>query len=558
MIKRKKKYITPSLPPKTLVPDLKPVMTEKQKQHLDASRLQLVDDFKEVNDRYAYISQQRKFIRKRYDAGEIRQEDAVNGLQGLLSLQKDTKDREQYLKGQEEAFNLFERDMVYNVSINESLIDAARKSNQQKIKNYYEEINLLNRGSFNTDKLPDETEDEYFRRLYNNAQEEEYDDLVMKATQENNKLFKELLKELIRDDSKIESITNVLDNEIKHNILKKKPLFKEKFLKLYGENNKKLSIDNILEFCNAFNKSMSGDNAILDYLTNSTSQVGTTEKVIDNTYILSNSGKNVFIKIIDTRYRDPELIYSFTGEPGTFNPFYTKKTKIEGNEEIEELSRDVIAGHLNITMEKLRNYIGGVQSKAIITKLMSIQGLVPETRIEPRDPVSYPPSKTIVQMYGQGITNEEIPDEVSFGNLKLKLNKLFYKNFFSLVDKNGINIPSFKQVKVSDSFVKLIMNMIKNKFPSKSELENLNQNEQNLFDRIIHLAKLHKNPQLEKNVNKTIEDELKRELSLIEADINAGNNNKELVRDMEKLLMALVDYGCINYKNAKKHISQYI
>ena len=102
------------------------------------------------------------------------------------------------------------------------------------------------------------------------------------------------------------------------------------------------------------------------------------------------------------------------------------------------------------------------------------------------------------------------------------------------------------------------MNITKDKFPSKMELENLNQTERNLFDRVIHLAKLHKNPHLEKNINKSIEETLKKELNLIEEDINAGNNNKELVREMEKILMSLVDYGCITYKNAKKHINQYL
>ena len=161
-------------------------------------------------------------------------------------------------------------------------------------------------------------------------------------------------------------------------------------------------------------------------------------------------------------------------------------------------------------------------------------------------------------MFGWGIGNDEVPELVKFGDLQLQLNKLYYKNFLSLRDNNNINIPSFKQVKVSDEFVRLIMNLVKGKFPSKSELEQLNSNEKNLFDRIIHLAKLHKNSSLEKHLDKNIVDELKSKLSLIEEDINAGNNSKELVKDMEKILMILVDYGCITYKNAKKHILQFI
>ena len=447
-------------------------------------------------------------------------------------------------------------------------------------------MKLLNSGAFNTEKLINETDDEYYDRLRRNVQEESVDDLVIKASQENNKKFKELLKKLTRDDVKIESVTNILSDEVKLNIIKKQELFKEKFLKLYGENNKNLSIENILEFCVAFNKSMNGEDAILNYLLNlSKSNVKEKEVIVSNNMtIISNVGRSVYFKVLDTlqladvlaQETIKQVVFSFNGVKGSFEPYFTKQAEYIKEEEKEEekkrkkkgepviepilepIGETVVSDYLDITKQKLRSYLGGQRENTILNKLLNEYGLTPEFgSLNYKGQVKFK-DNTKREMFGWGINNEEIPDETSFGSLKLKLNKLFYKNFLSLVDKNGINIPSFKQVKVSDNFVRLIMNITKGKYPSKIELENLNQIERNLFDRVIHLAKLHKNPHLEINMNNSIKDKLKHELNLIEEDINAGNDNKELIKDMEKILMNLVDYGCITYKNAKKHISQYL
>jgi hypothetical protein len=580
MITKKYKYFRPPNLIATEVPELIPVLDDFELYNLEQEKKVLIERYTDLKINLGKLIIDREDLFDNLNNGKITRKYFISQSKIIFSLLKETEKQILDVESQlREISILFKTHNIDNAT-NESLIDASRKSNAQKAKNYFEQMNLLNSGSFNTERLVNETEDEYFERLYNNAQTESVDDLVLKAKSENNKKFKEILKQLFRDEVKIESVNNVINDDVKLNIIKKNVLFKEKFIKLYGENNKNITVENIIEFCDAFNKSMSGDDAILNYLTSpkpilpeNTYSRELNYKIINNMLVISIGDRSVYFKVVDTLRLEgvlalettKQIVYSFTGEKHSFFPYFTRiveyirpDRKRGEPHNMELLSEELVTEHLLISKIKLREIIGGFKENLILTKLLFTFGLTPEVlNTKNLGQVKFS-NGAKREVFGWGIHNEEIPDEVSFGSLKLKLNKLFYKNFLSLVDKNGINIPSFKQVKVSDDFVKLIMNITKNKFPSKNELENLNQNERNLFDRIIHLAKLHKNPNLEKKMNVSIQDELKNQLSLIEQDINAGNNNKEMVRDMEKILMNLVDYGCITYANAKKHISQYM
>lgn len=87
-----------------------------------------------------------------------------------------------------------------------------KKSNLEKVNIYRDQLNLLNRGAFDTQKSEAETEAQYLERLKQNAEilvpEQELENAKLQV----NKRFKEKMKELIRDYGKIESIGNMLDD----------------------------------------------------------------------------------------------------------------------------------------------------------------------------------------------------------------------------------------------------------------------------------------------------------------------------------------------------------
>ena len=78
----------------------------------------------------------------------------------------------------------------------------------------------MNRGAFQQDKMPDETEEDYLARLQANAEEEYTDETLFEADMDIKRKFKEALKKLIRDDIKIEQVANSIrtnEIEIKNN-----------------------------------------------------------------------------------------------------------------------------------------------------------------------------------------------------------------------------------------------------------------------------------------------------------------------------------------------------
>jgi len=72
------------------------------------------------------------------------------------------------------------------------------------------------------------------------------------------------------------------------------------------------------------------------------------------------------------------------------------------------------------------------------------------------------------------------------------LDKLYHENILSVKYNSNVNIPGFTNTKVSDQFVKIIMDIYDNKEPKQKDLHNLNRDEKALFDKLMFQSKLHK------------------------------------------------------------------
>ena len=113
-----------------------------------------------------------------------------------------------------------------------------------------------------------------------------------------------------------------------------------------------------------------------------------------------------------------------------------------------------------------------------------------------------------------------------------------------------MNIHGFKNCPVSDEFVELIMRMCKGHKPSPSDLKNLKINEKEIFDMLIYISGNHKTIHSTKD---STAEKLKLRLELVEGEIEAGNNNIELLDELRDLLNKLSNLGVIAKPNAKKH-----
>jgi hypothetical protein len=138
-----------------------------------------------------------------------------------------------------------------------------------------------------------------------------------------------------------------------------------------------------------------------------------------------------------------------------------------------------------------------------------------------------------------------------FGKIKIDLNKLFYRNILSITDNKGKQMNGYPNKKVSDNFVDVIFKILENKTITKSDLKNIHS-ERILYDNLIVLSGIHKS----KSIPTTIEDtapEMKNRLGLIVGEIEAGNSNKVLLKELHELLFKMSQINLISRSAATKY-----
>ena len=127
--------------------------------------------------------------------------------------------------------------------------DLIAKENKEKIKNYVDELNMLNSGQFSTVQQPNETEAEFLDRLNETAQQPANNYyLEQDAIIENMKKFKSNMKELLKSDIMIESVMRTLTSDEVFEVNKLFGMIKERFLKKYGFNNTTIRQEELKDF----------------------------------------------------------------------------------------------------------------------------------------------------------------------------------------------------------------------------------------------------------------------------------------------------------------------
>ena len=105
----------------------------------------------------------------------------------------------------------------------------------------------------------------------------------------------------------------------------------------------------------------------------------------------------------------------------------------------------------------------------------------------------------------------------------------------------------------SDNFVDVIFKILENKTITKTDLKNIHS-ERIIYDNLIVLSGIHKS----KSIPTTIEDtapEMKNRLGLIVGEIEAGNSNKELLKELHELLFKMSQINLISRSAATKYFN---
>jgi hypothetical protein len=166
-------------------------------------------------------------------------------------------------------------------------------------------------------------------------------------------------------------------------------------------------------------------------------------------------------------------------------------------------------------------------------------------------------------MWGYGLlpNKEVITKHAKFGKNIILLEKLCYKNILSIKDKKMHSVEHLPNVKVSDTLADIIVNMCKNEYPTKQTLDTLSSSEKQLFDLLLYVSGLRKSKHVNKTENTAAKDanikELKQRFKIVEAEIQAGNNNPIVKAELKEIINKLVLYNVISQNNGKKYLQQY-
>lgn len=276
-------------------------------------------------------------------------------------------------------------------------------------------------------------------------------------------------------------------------------------------------------------------------------------------YTNSNIKEKELTKLEKTRVRNTLANPSFTDEQGKYLAEAEKKIAKPGlfGELVQKRSRG----------EDL--YYDDYDKKVV--------PLVREIRNQyildhPADPSAYLDAKRISQaIIGMGLKEKIKPPETKLDDLKLlgryyiDTNKLS-NNQLRLFHQSGNHVKYFKQQLISDDLVNLINFILEKKKYNEKLFHLLEDDEKTLFKNIFMKSGLGKmlNVYIYDNTNKDAKkkyEDLKERVAILQGEIDAGNDNKQVVKDLNETLKELKQQivymsqlGLINLKTAQMMI----
>ena len=595
-----RKYLLPNSKP-DLLPDEQyapPELLEERLGYLEIDKGEMLTDMKTAEGVLAENLKLQEEYKKYINSG------ATSGLLGvkrnmalkdLPKLEEEEERIRNHMRHiQQELEDTEKRKKMENERYAEhnSYVAQIKKINKETVDRYRDELNFLNKGAFSTEKADNESEMEYLERLQRNAEIQAPDFQLQDAKNATASKFRIKMKELIRDPVIIEQVLNSLDSfgevDNKAILLKSWNLVKSRFIQTYGANNTSITASEILAFFKYFLEiGESGLSKAVETLLGgnkseqSQAQLGfrdtlevfpfQAEDYLLISHQTAGGQKTLFLRSVTDGTPNLKLLYSFNGNSGTFKQYFDKELPynrsgrskpLSQTENRSGVSKIEIERETGIKPEKLNGLFDltgqNVSPSLIARKMMDKYGIRPTAftsdRVS-RTPYSITKSgeKRHVE-YGMGLHAEEIPARVPFGSSFILLKKLYYHNELSVKNKQDKSIAGLRTTKVSEPFVKLIMNMVNGIHPTHGDLNHLSSIERQLYDRLIQVSNLNKS--VPHHGDKTVQ-ELKKRLKLIEGEINIGNDNPMLIKEVYSILHSLKDFKVLTQNQINDYMKQF-
>jgi len=543
---------------------------KRRKTLIDYHKNQLIANMREIQDsgdgsRFSEWSESRAQYAQLDDQDDQSDENIIQ-LENLLQAKKD-------------AFAQIYRNFEGNEADLEALkakIQDAEKRNKDEIKAYEQELLALNVGKLSTKQEPMESDEEYFERLQRLADMPYADGSTQeKAEIEQKQELRDNLMGITRNQELINQVVNGLYAEGRQTIYelnKVFPIFKERFLKVYGINNKNIQPEDITNFAQK----------IIDRpeVGQKNPQVEGEYQIITNTYN-ADYDNNVPANIDGEDFEDTLLIIDEEGNDNFFKYYEGTMTQIIDGKRVSKLNplfyseTNELGSYININLPTTLKEIlkklgaGALRSLGINTNTTKIEFIrmmmelgVEETPLESfyagDIQEGFGARAKEKHVFGVGMNSDpkDIPTKVDFGDNVLDLKKLYLKNIFGISDKKGRKIHGIKNTPVSDNFVKVIFNIINGKDLLSKDLSTLTSGEKHFLELVLATCGLHKKHNTGGS-SQSIE-KVKHDYKIIIGEIESGNNGSEIKKKLYEILYSLAHLGAINKGQAQKQYKEIV
>ena len=547
------------------IPIENPIIASQFDQ-LDQKEMDRANDIEEIKNLVRDFFLERKAVREAYNTRLITQQEYIKKNKEinlkLKQLDGEKKDIENELKMIADERN----DANQQRKEYEADVSSIKAKNKEQIEMYRQEKNLLNKGENSIPQQPNETEDKYIDRLRTNAERIAPEDVLFNSKIMIQRTFREKLKELVRSDIKIDQIANRIDpiDEVKnkHDIIKYWTKFKSSFLQTFGTKPQQLTADDVVEYIESFLNGGDDLTTGLPIVQNAaamgkagTRVVITADKDVAELFNPDNN-KSVYFRIISpvapqVKQAKLVLLYSFqVGAPKGSCEQYMETYLAQGQEKAGKIIRD----ETGISSADLKA-LGLSDNPDVIAKnLFKAPFNISITNDFTSGFYETANKRQRKEVFGYGVGGSVLPRYADFGKLLILLRKLYLENILSIRWKSKTNVAGFTHVKVSEDFVQIILNMMQGNSPTRMDIGNLTTQERHLYDRLISIAMLQK--EMVHTTPKTVND-LKKRLKLIEGEIEAGNNNPNLVKEIKQVLLSLQHLGVITKSQINSYLKQF-
>jgi hypothetical protein len=431
----------------------------------------------------------------------------------------------------------------------------------------------MNKNRYQVTQDPTETDADFIKRI-DSLEKMAFDPNIFKdrAATEGNKKFMKNLKDITRDEVKISEIVKSFTSPEEVFLINSNWSYILNRLKsVFGVNNPAISANDYnIQINEQLNEIQSGKTPITVVaptpgassttasataptgvtLTNLVHTDGTASDfeigIENNSLFIQNKveSKAIYIKIANKNGLKHILFSNSTSDEGNFRAFKFGNVNVNDSFHFKKmLSTLKLDENVNKDI-KIALFGTNRVKEDIYDFLQSTHKLTSET--------AKPFIESGKVIMGYGLKTESIPDICHFGKNIILLKKLYYNNILSVKNKKMHAIEYFTNVKVSDNFVDVILQMCKN---SKPNINNLTQDEKQLLDTLLHVCGIKSSANSSKKDD--VVNELKNKFKLAEGQLRAGNNNPLVIKELKDILKKLTLYNVVTLKNSKDYLKQF-